>query len=181
MRHESYGRRTTDVAVCSQPKGEFVRSDTDSLRSNMSNLCSEITLCYCRASLFRILKYPASVLSLSVPHLFLTTDVAIVYLSDTLFIGEPEYCCRYSDWLRAGRSRGRSSSLSTVKNFDFSTSSRPALLPTQPPIQWIPGSLSPGVKRPGREDGQSPPASANVKNVDLYIHSPIRLHCIARN
>jgi hypothetical protein len=47
---------------------------------------------------------------------------------------------RYSDWLQAGRPRGRSSSLSRVKNFLFSTSSRPALVPTQPPTQWVPGS-----------------------------------------
>jgi hypothetical protein len=33
----------------------------------------------------------------------------------------------------------------------FSTSSRPALGPTQPPIQWVPGALSPGVKLRGRE------------------------------
>jgi hypothetical protein len=42
----------------------------------------------------------------------------------------------------------------------FSTSSRPALGPTQPPIQWVPGALSPSVKRPGREADHSPPASA---------------------
>jgi hypothetical protein len=44
----------------------------------------------------------------------------------------------------------------------FSTSSRPALESTQPPIQWLPGALSPAVKRPGREDDHSPPASAEV-------------------
>jgi hypothetical protein len=33
----------------------------------------------------------------------------------------------------------------------FSKLSRPALESTQPPIRWIPGALSPGVKRPGRE------------------------------
>jgi hypothetical protein len=31
------------------------------------------------------------------------------------------------------------------------TSSRPALEPTQPPIQWVPGALSLGIKRPGLE------------------------------
>jgi hypothetical protein len=38
---------------------------------------------------------------------------------------------RYSDWLRAGRPRGRSLSPSRFKNFHFSISSRPALGPTR--------------------------------------------------
>jgi hypothetical protein len=34
-----------------------------------------------------------------------------------------------------------------------------------------------GVKRPGREADHSPPSSAEVnKCVELYLHSPIRLH-----
>jgi hypothetical protein len=44
-----------------------------------------------------------------------------------------------------------------------SMSSRPVLGPTQPPIQWVPEALSPGVKRPGRETEHSPPTSAKVK------------------
>jgi hypothetical protein len=31
--------------------------------------------------------------------------------------------------------------------FLLALASRPALGPTQPPIQWVPGVLSPGVKR----------------------------------
>jgi hypothetical protein len=45
----------------------------------------------------------------------------------------------------------------------FSTSSRPALGPTQPPIQWILWALFPGVKRPGREAHYSSPTSAEFK------------------
>jgi hypothetical protein len=45
------------------------------------------------------------------------------------------------DWLRAGRQRGRNSSSGRVKNFLFSTSSRPTLGSTQPPIKWVPGVL----------------------------------------
>jgi hypothetical protein len=32
-----------------------------------------------------------------------------------------------------------------------------------PPTQWIPGTVSLGVKRPGREDNHSPPCSAEVE------------------
>jgi hypothetical protein len=45
----------------------------------------------------------------------------------------------------------------------FTTVFRPALGPTQPPIQWVPGSPSLGVKRPGREGDHSSPSSAEVK------------------
>jgi hypothetical protein len=42
-----------------------------------------------------------------------------------------------------------------------------------PPIQWIKGALSLGVKRPGREADHSPPSGAEVKEcVELYLHSP---------
>jgi hypothetical protein len=44
--------------------------------------------------------------------------------------------------------------------FFFCTVSRPTLGPTQPPIQWVLGSLSPGLKRPGREADHSLPSNA---------------------
>jgi hypothetical protein len=57
--------------------------------------------------------------------------------------------------------------------FLFTTASRKALGPIQLPIQWIPGALSLGIKRSGREAGHSPPSSAEVKEcVELYLHSP---------
>jgi hypothetical protein len=59
-----------------------------------------------------------------------------------------------------------------VKNFLFSTSSRPALGFTQPPIQWVPGAHFLGVKRRGREAGHSPPASAEVKKMWIYTSTP---------
>jgi hypothetical protein len=53
------------------------------------------------------------------------------------------------------------------------TASGTAMRPTQPPIQWVPGALSLGVKRPGREADHSPPSTAEVKElVELYLHSP---------
>jgi hypothetical protein len=57
--------------------------------------------------------------------------------------------------------------------FLFTTASRTGLEPTQPPIQWLQGALSLGVKRAGREADHSPPYSAEVKEyVKLYIISP---------
>jgi hypothetical protein len=61
-----------------------------------------------------------------------------------------------------------SSSPGMVKNFLFSTSSRPALGSIQPPIQWVPEALSPGVKRPGREAEDS----AEVKKMWVYTSTP---------
>jgi hypothetical protein len=85
---------------------------------------------------------------------------------------EPGYRSRYSDWLWAARPRGRSSSPDRVKNFLFSTSSRPALWFTQLTIQWVSGALYSGVKRPGREADHSPPTSAEVKKTWVYTSTP---------
>jgi hypothetical protein len=54
--------------------------------------------------------------------------------------------------------------------FLFDIVSRPALGPTQPPIQWVSGALSLEVKRPGREANHSPPSSAEFKEcVELNL------------
>jgi hypothetical protein len=62
-------------------------------------------------------------------------------------------------------------------------SSRPALGPTHNSIQWVPGALSPGIKRLECKTNHSPPASAEVKkkNVDLYIHSPTSFYGVVLN
>jgi hypothetical protein len=75
---------------------------------------------------------------------------------------------RYSDWVRAGRPRGRSSGHVKVKNFLFSMSSRSAMVS----IQWISGAFSPGVKRQGREADHSPPSSAEVKKICICTSTP---------
>jgi hypothetical protein len=48
--------------------------------------------------------------------------------------------------------------------FLFTTASRPALVSTQSPIQWVPEGSFSGVKRPGCEAEHSPPSRADVKN-----------------
>jgi hypothetical protein len=58
-------------------------------------------------------------------------------------------------------------------NFLSSTSSRPVLGPTQPPVQWLPGALSLGVKRPGREADHAPSASAEAKKMWIYTSTPL--------
>jgi hypothetical protein len=61
--------------------------------------------------------------------------------------------------------------------FLFTTASRTALEPTQPPIQWVPGAFSLGIKRPGCEADHSPPSSAEVKNTWSYTSTPpVHLH-----
>jgi hypothetical protein len=53
--------------------------------------------------------------------------------------------------------------------------SRPALGPTQPPVQWVRG-FSRGVKWPGRDVDHPPPSIAEVKGgVELHLYSPLGL------
>jgi hypothetical protein len=51
-------------------------------------------------------------------------------------------------------------------------SSRPALEPTQSPIQRVPGDLYPVVKQQGREADHSSPASVEVKKMLIYTSTP---------
>jgi hypothetical protein len=49
--------------------------------------------------------------------------------------------CLTTDWTTGFDPRQRQ------RIFPLASSSRPTLEPTQPPVQWVPGVLSPGVKR----------------------------------
>jgi hypothetical protein len=63
--------------------------------------------------------------------------------------------------------------------FLFTTASRPALRPTQPPIQWAPGALFLEVKRLELEADYSFPSSIEVKNAWSYTStSPVRLYAV---
>jgi hypothetical protein len=83
----------------------------------------------------------------------------------------------YSDGLRAGRPGDLVSIPGKGKRFfSFSTASKPALGPTQPPTQWVPGD---GVKQPGREaDIHVMPRS---RTAELYLHSLRSLHGVVIN
>ena len=54
---------------------------------------------------------------------------------------------------------------------DFPHLSRPALEPTQPPVQWV-RCLSRGKKRQRRDADPSPPSSAVVKKEYCYTSTP---------
>jgi hypothetical protein len=55
--------------------------------------------------------------------------------------------------------------------------STPVLGPTQLHIHWVLEAVSLEVKRPWHEADHSPPSSTEFKEcVELYLHSPIRLH-----
>jgi hypothetical protein len=59
------------------------------------------------------------------------------------------------------------------RNFLYSTPPRPALGPTPPPLQWVLGAVSPGVKRQGCEADFSAPSSVEVKNGGAIPPPPI--------
>jgi hypothetical protein len=50
--------------------------------------------------------------------------------------------------------------------------SRSILEPNRHTIQWVPGNLSPGVKRQWREADHSPPANAEVNKTWIYTSTP---------
>jgi hypothetical protein len=56
----------------------------------------------------------------------------------------------------------------------FSSPGRPDRLwgPPIPPMQWVPGTLPPGVMRQDREAEHSPPACAEVKIMWICTSTP---------
>jgi hypothetical protein len=126
----------------------------------------------------RVVGIDASVRSISKHYAYVGTTQTFCIIDTRLLIATfarspPSGCrSRYSDWLRPGRPRGRSSSPDRVKNFLFSTSSRPGsgVHPTSYPMGT--GSSFQDVKRQGREADRSPPVSAEVKKMWIYTSTP---------
>jgi len=50
---------------------------------------------------------------------------------------------------------------------------RPAMGSTQPPIQWVMGALTTGIKWLGHEADHSPPTGAEVKHAWSYTSIPM--------
>jgi hypothetical protein len=72
---------------------------------------------------------------------------------------------QYSVWLRTGNRTIEVRFLAEAKNISFNLLSRPALGPTQPPVQRVLEVLSPEVKRGrGVTLTTHPPSSAEVVN-----------------
>jgi hypothetical protein len=72
-----------------------------------------------------------------------------------------QYCCGLDG---PDTVPGRSRNLDTV-------ACKPALGPTQLPIQWVLGVLFPQAKWPGHKADSSPASGADISTVMLYLHS----------
>jgi hypothetical protein len=89
---------------------------------------------------------------------------------------EPGLLSQYSDGIRA-EELGFSPQQGQI--FLLSTASSLTLRPKQPPIQWVPAALSPRFKRTGHK--ADPHLVPKSRMVELYHHSPIRLHGVVLN
>jgi hypothetical protein len=154
------------AAVCHKPlpSGRWVRS------------VSFLFICPFHISSFRCpsFYYPFFVLFRCFPSIFVSSLISLflfVFLSSVLsFRG---FGNRSNKWATGWMTGVQSQAGAWEGRVFFTTASRPALGPTQPPIQWAPGGLTPAVKRPGREVDQSPPSSAEVKNSWSYTSTPL--------
>jgi hypothetical protein len=66
-----------------------------------------------------------------------------------------------------------------MKNFFYVVQTGSGAHPTSYPMGT--GGPFPEVKRQGHEADHSPPTSAEVKKMWIYIHTPIRLHGVMLN
>jgi hypothetical protein len=71
-----------------------------------------------------------------------------------------------SDWTAEESGFG---SLQGQHIFLFYMTSRPALGPTQLPVQWVTVAVYPGIKRQGREADHLSPSSVEVKNGEVIL------------
>jgi hypothetical protein len=82
-------------------------------------------------------------------------------------MGEPGQRSRYSNWLRAGLPKGRSSSPGGGK-ICLPYFVQTAYGTTKPPVQWVVGALSPGIKRQELEADHMPSTSTEIMKTCTY-------------
>ena len=100
------------------------------------------------------------------------------YLTLSICERVPGWCSRYSDCYELD-----DEGIEFRWGRGFPHPSRPALGPTQPPVQWYPFTF-PGVNWPGRGVNHPPTSTAEVKEgVELYLYSPlwVFMACSATN
>jgi hypothetical protein len=61
---------------------------------------------------------------------------------------------------------------STGQDILLFSNSKLVLVPTQPSVPWVPGSLTPGIKRPANEGDQSPQSIAENRNRWSFTSTP---------
>jgi hypothetical protein len=83
-------------------------------------------------------------------------------------------------WRYANNSVTMVSKLRAGQRGEGVSASRPALGLTQPPIQWVPVTPFPEVKRPRREADHSPPCNAEVNNTWGYTFTPSYVFVVLR-
>jgi hypothetical protein len=99
--------------------------------------------------------------ALDVPHVYIYISSVLKFLLVNCRVQDSPVIKRWAmDRMTGGSSSGR--------GWEF----LPALGPTQPPIQRVPGIIFLGIKRPKREADHSPPDSAEVKNSWSYTSPP---------
>jgi hypothetical protein len=77
--------------------------------------------------------------------LTVSSNTFCILCFSTLQVWDVGQLSQYSVWLRTGRPGFDPRQRQNI--FPLTSVSRPALGPTQPPVQWVPGALSPAVKR----------------------------------
>jgi hypothetical protein len=85
---------------------------------------------------------------------------------------EPEWRSRYSDMATGWTTEGLEFESRWEQEYSLFRVVDTGSGVSQPPIQWAPGALYPGVKRQGREADHSPPATAEVKKILIHTFTP---------
>jgi hypothetical protein len=134
-------RGTPVEKPCSRGMRGSVRMRSHFMRNKvMTALIVQVAYGYCTLGLY-----------LPHMHCWQMSVACWCYLTPMILVMWAGYLSQYSVWLRAGRSGYRGSIPGRGERiFPLASVSRPALGPTQLPFQWVPGVLSPAVKR-GRD------------------------------